>query len=237
MRIIVGLTGATGAIYGIRLLERLRDAGVETHVVVSRWGLRTLAHETTYTRDQVEALASVWYAPGDMGAAISSGSFATDGMVVAPCSVKTLAAIAHGYGDSLIHRAADVVLKERRRLVLVVREAPLSDIHLENMLRASRAGAVILPPVPAFYNHPLSVADIVEHTVDRMLDQIGVPIPESRRWVGEMSAGVSVSREASRNAASRSAGGEAGRDATQGAGRDVRSGARGDARGDAGPDD
>jgi 4-hydroxy-3-polyprenylbenzoate decarboxylase len=186
MRIIVGLTGATGSIYGIRLLERLRASGVETHVVVSRWGLRTLAHETTYSREQVEALATVLYHPADMGAAISSGSFRTDGMVVAPCSAKTLAAIAHGYGDSLVHRAADVMLKERRKLVLVVREAPLSEIHLENMLRLSRAGGVILPPMPAFYNHPLSVADIVEHTVDRILDQIGVAIPESRRWTGDM---------------------------------------------------
>jgi len=186
MRIIVGLTGATGSIYGIRLLERLRDAGVDTHVVISRWGLRTLAHETTYSRDQVEALATVLYNSADMGAAISSGSFRTDGMVVAPCSAKTLAAIAHGYGDSLVHRAADVMLKERRKLVLVVREAPLSEIHLENMLRLSRAGGVILPPMPAFYNHPLSVADIVEHTVDRILDQLGVAIPESRRWTGDM---------------------------------------------------
>ena len=186
MRIIVGLTGATGSIYGIRLLERLRASGVETHVVISRWGLRTLAHETTYSREQVEALATVLYHPADMGAAISSGSFHTDGMVVAPCSAKTLAAIAHGYGDSLVHRAADVMLKERRKLVLVVREAPLSEIHLENMLRLSRAGGVILPPMPAFYNHPLSVADIVEHTVDRILDQLGVAIPESRRWTGDM---------------------------------------------------
>jgi len=188
MRIIVGLTGATGSIYGIRLLERLRDAGVDTHVVISRWGLRTLAHETTYSREQVEALATVLYNSADMGAAISSGSFRTDGMVVAPCSAKTLAAIAHGYGDSLVHRAADVMLKERRKLVLVVREAPLSEIHLENMLRLSRAGGVILPPMPAFYNHPLSVADIVEHTVDRILDQLGVAIPESRRWTGDMGA-------------------------------------------------
>jgi len=186
MRIIVGLTGATGSIYGIRLLERLRASGVETHVVISRWGLRTLAHETTYLREQVEALATVLYHPADMGAAISSGSFHTDGMVVAPCSAKTLAAIAHGYGDSLVHRAADVMLKERRKLILVVREAPLSEIHLENMLRLSRAGGVILPPMPAFYNHPLSVADIVEHTVDLILDQIGVAIPESRRWTGDM---------------------------------------------------
>ncbi|HEY6362556.1 MAG TPA: UbiX family flavin prenyltransferase [Vicinamibacterales bacterium] len=189
MRIVVGITGATGAIYGIRLLERLRTHGVETHLVVSRWGARTLLHETPYTREQVEALAHTTYAPADMGAAISSGSFQTSGMVVAPCSAKTLAAIAHGYGDNLIHRAADVVLKERRPLVLVVREAPLSEIHLENMLKLSRMGAVILPPVPAFYNHPRTVDDVVEHTVTRMLDQFGIEVPGAVRWTGEMGVG------------------------------------------------
>src|SRR5687768_9236649 len=125
MRIIVAITGATGAIYGVRALERLREARVETHLVISRWGGRTLLHETPYSREHVEALADVSYAPADMGAAISSGSFRTDGMIVAPCSAKTLAAIAHGFGENLIHRAADVVLKERRKLVLVVRETPL----------------------------------------------------------------------------------------------------------------
>jgi 4-hydroxy-3-polyprenylbenzoate decarboxylase len=189
MRIVVGITGATGAIYGIRLLERLRTHGVETHLVVSRWGARTLLHETAYTREQVEALAHTTYAPADMGAAISSGSFQTSGMVVAPCSAKTLAAIAHGYGDNLIHRAADVVLKERRPLVLVVREAPLSEIHLRNMLKLSRMGAVILPPVPAFYNHPRTVDDLVEHTVARMLDQFGIDVPGAARWTGEMGVG------------------------------------------------
>ena len=186
MKLIVGITGATGVIYGVRLLERLREAGVETHVVLSRWGARTLAHETSYSREQVEAIAHTVYAPGDMGAAISSGSFQTAGMVVVPCSAKTLGAIAHGYGDSLIHRAADVVLKERRRLVLGVREAPLSDIHLENMLKLSRMGAVILPPMPAFYTNPGSIADIVDHTVARMLDQFGVEVPGMERWSGEM---------------------------------------------------
>ncbi|MSO84276.1 MAG: UbiX family flavin prenyltransferase [Acidobacteria bacterium] len=189
MRLIVGITGATGAIYGVRLLERLRDAGVETHLVISRWGARTLTHETPYSREQVEALAHTAYAPGDMGAAISSGSFQTEGMIVVPCSAKTLGAIAHGFGDGLIHRAADVVLKERRKLLLAVREAPLSDIHLENMLKLSRMGVVILPPMPAFYNHPRSLADIVEHTVDRMLDQVGVEVPDAQRWSGEMGAG------------------------------------------------
>lgn len=189
MRLIVAITGATGAIYGVRILERLREAGVETHLVISRWGARTLLHETAWTREQVEALATESYAAADMGAAISSGSFRTDGMIVAPCSAKTLASIAHGYGDNLVHRAADVVLKERRKLVLAVREAPLSEIHLENMLKLARMVAVILPPVPAFYNHPQSIADIVEHTVARVLDQFGLEIPETARWAGEMGVG------------------------------------------------
>jgi 4-hydroxy-3-polyprenylbenzoate decarboxylase len=193
MKLIVGITGATGVIYGVRLLERLREAGVETHVVISRWGARTLVHETPYSREQVESIAHAVYAPGDMGAAISSGSFQTAGMVVVPCSAKTLAAIAHGYGDSLIHRAADVVLKERRRLVLGIREAPLSDIHLENMLKLSRMGAVILPPMPAFYTNPSSIADIVDHTVARMLDQFGVEVPGMERWSGEMGVWLGAS--------------------------------------------
>jgi len=190
MKLIVGLTGATGAIYGVRLLERLREADVETHLVISRWGARTLLHETPYSREQVEALAHTVYAHGDMGAAISSGSFTTAGMIVAPCSARTLAAIAHGYGDSLIHRAADVVLKERRRLVLAVREAPLSEVHLDNMLRLSRMGAVIMPPVPAFYNNPRSLTDIVEHTVARLLDQFGIEVPGAERWTGELGVGM-----------------------------------------------
>ena len=188
-RIIVGITGATGVIYGVRLLERLREARVETHLVISRWGARTLLHETPYSREQVEALAHTVYAPNDMGAAISSGSFATAGMIIAPCSARTLGAIAHGFGDSLLHRAADVILKERRKLVLAVREAPLNDIHLENMLKLSRMGAVILPPVPAFYNNPRSLADIVEHSVARMLDQFGVEVPGAARWEGNMRVG------------------------------------------------
>ena len=195
MRVIVGITGATGVIYGIRLLERLRDADVETHLVISRWGGRTMLHETPYSREQVEALAHVTYGPGDMGAAISSGSFQTAGMVIAPCSAKTLGAIAHGYGDSLIHRAADVVLKERRRLVLAVRESPLSDIHLENMLKLSRMGAVILPPMPAFYHNPSTIDEIVDHTVARLLDQFGVKVPGAPRWSGEMGVGGGVRGE------------------------------------------
>jgi 4-hydroxy-3-polyprenylbenzoate decarboxylase len=190
MRLIIGITGATGAIYGVRLLQRLRELGAETHVVISKWGARTLLHETPYSKEQVEALADAAYAPGDMGAAISSGSFRVDGMIVAPCSAKTLGAIAHGVGDNLVHRAADVTLKERRRLVLAVREAPLSDIHLNNMLTLSRMGAVILPPMPAFYNHPRTIDDLVEHTVSRMLDQFGLETPGSVRWTGEMGTNV-----------------------------------------------
>jgi 4-hydroxy-3-polyprenylbenzoate decarboxylase len=190
MKIIVAITGATGAIYGVRILQRLREAGAETHLVISRWGARTLLHETPFSREQVESLATVTYAPGDMGAAISSGSFRTDGMVIAPCSAKTLAAVAHGFGENLVHRAADVVLKERRRLVLVVREAPLSDIHLENMLKLSRMGAVMLPPMPAFYNHPRTVDDVVDHTVSRVLDQFGLETSGAERWTGEMGVGI-----------------------------------------------
>jgi 4-hydroxy-3-polyprenylbenzoate decarboxylase len=189
MRLILGMTGATGAIYGVRILERLRDAGAETHLVISRWGARTLLHETPYAREQVEALATVSYNAADMGAAISSGSFQTDGMIVSPCSAKTLAAIAHGFGENLIHRAADVILKERRRLVLMIREAPLSDIHLENMLKLSRMGAVVLPPMPAFYNHPRTIDDIVDHTVSRVLDQFGLDVSGAGRWSGEMGVG------------------------------------------------
>ena len=189
MKVIVAITGATGAIYGVRILERLREAGAETHLVISRWGARTLLHETPFSRQQVESLASVTYAPADMGAAISSGSFRTDGMVIAPCSAKTLAAVAHGFGENLIHRAADVILKERRKLVMVVREAPLSDIHLENMLKLSRMGTVILPPLPAFYNHPRTVDDVIDHTVSRVLDQFGLDVGGAERWTGEMGVG------------------------------------------------
>ena len=189
MRVIVGITGATGVVYGVRALQRLREAGVETHLVISRWGARTLLHETPSSREQVEAMADETSASNDMGAAIASGSFQTAGMLIAPCSAKTLGAIANGVGDSLIHRAADVVLKERRKLVLAVREAPLSDIHLENMLKLSRMGAVMLPPVPAFYHHPSSIDDIVEHSVARMLDQFGIEQPTAARWSGEMGVG------------------------------------------------
>jgi flavin prenyltransferase len=189
-RLIVGITGATGAIFGIRLLEMLRDTDVETHLVVSRWAARTLVHETTYTVEQVEALATRVYPLADQGAPISSGSFITMGMVVVPCSMRTLAAIAHGLGDNLIHRAADVTLKERRRLVLAVREAPLSDIHLENMLKLSRMGVVMCPPMPAFYNQPRSLDDLVTFTVARLLDQLDIQLDVRNRWTGLREAGA-----------------------------------------------
>jgi flavin prenyltransferase len=185
-RLIVGISGATGAIYGIRLLQALQDAAVETHLIVSKWGARTLGHETPYKLEQIQRMASCFYSPNDQGAAVSSGSFLTSGMVVAPCSMRTLAAIAHGNGEHLIHRAADVILKERRRLVLVVRESPLNEIHLENMLKLSRMGVVILPPVPAFYNHPQSVEELVDHTIMRILDQFDIHLDLTRRWDGEM---------------------------------------------------
>jgi 4-hydroxy-3-polyprenylbenzoate decarboxylase len=181
-RLIVGITGATGAIYGVRLLAALQDTAVETHLIVSKWGVRTLTHETPYSLEQVQRMATQCYPSHDEGAAVASGSFVTRGMVLCPCSVRSLAAVAHGHGDNLIHRAADVVLKERRKLVLVVREAPLSDIHLENMLKLSRMGVVIFPPVPAFYTQPQTIDDLVDQTVMRILDQFGIHLPSGKRW-------------------------------------------------------
>ena len=189
-RLIVAITGATGVIFGVRLLEMLREASVETHLVISPWGRRTLLHETTYTVDQVQRLATVTYAPNDQGAAISSGSFLTVGMAIVPCSMRTLAAVAHGLGDNLIHRAADVVLKERRKLLLAPREAPLNDIHLENMLKLSRMGVVICPPMPGFYQRPDTIDELVTHSVVRMLDQFGVRSKGPGRWGEEFALGV-----------------------------------------------
>ena len=187
-RLIVGITGATGTIFGVRLLQMLHGSGVETHLVMSKWGARTLIHETEYGIEQVQRLATHHYPAGDQGAAISSGSFITLGMVVVPCSMKTLAAIANGLADNLIHRAADVILKERRKLVLVVRESPLHEIHLENMLKLSRMGVVILPPVPAFYNHPQNLDDMINHTAMRILDQFDIHLEVMNRWDGVMSS-------------------------------------------------
>jgi 4-hydroxy-3-polyprenylbenzoate decarboxylase len=185
-RLIVGLTGATGAILGIRLLEALKGCKVESHLIISAWGHRTIEHETSYTVKQVIALASVYHNTANMAAEISSGSFITEGMVVIPCSMRTLGGIAQGYGEHLVHRAADVVLKERRKLVLVARESPLSEIHLENMLKLARMGVTIIPPMPAFYNHPKSVDHIVNHIVARVLDQFGIDTDFVKRWDGRM---------------------------------------------------
>jgi len=185
-RLIVGITGATGTIFGVRLLQMLHGSGVETHLVMSKWAARTLAHETPHSLKEVQKLATHNYPLGDQGAAISSGSFITLGMVVAPCSMRTLSAIAHGQGDNLIHRAADVILKERRKLVLVVRESPFNDIHLENMLKLSRMGVIILPPVPAFYNHPQNLDDMINHIAMRTLDQFDIHLDVMNRWDGVM---------------------------------------------------
>lgn len=183
-RIIVGITGASGAIYGVRLLERLRELDVEVHLIATSWARVTIEHETDYSFEQVKALADVTYGEGDQAAAVSSGSFLTHGMVIAPCSTKTLGAIANGFAYNLVCRAADVVLKERRRLVLAVRETPLHAVHLRNMLTLSELGVTICPPVPAFYNRPTSVDDIVDQTVLRLLDQFDFNLPSDARWTG-----------------------------------------------------
>ena len=182
--LVVGMTGASGAVFGVRLLEAARGAAIETHLVVSKWGRRTLEHETGKSFDDLRALADRHYGPADMGALMSSGSFPVDGMAVAPCSARSLAAIAAGLSENLIHRAADVMIKERRPLVLVVRETPLSAIHLENMLKLSRLGVTIMPPVPAFYNRPRSIEAMVDHTVARVFDQFGLRLDMAERWEG-----------------------------------------------------
>jgi len=184
MRLVVGISGSSSPIYGIRTLEALAAGGVETHLVVSRGAQRTIALETTWTVERVRALAAVVYDEGDMAAAISSGSFRTDGMVVAPCSMKTVSAIAHSFVTDLLVRAADVTLKEGRKLVLVPRETPLHLGHLRNLVRAAEIGAVILPPAPAFYHAPKTIDDLINQTVGKILDQFNVPHSLFRRWEG-----------------------------------------------------
>ena len=184
-RIVVGMTGATGAVLGIEVLRRLQQCrDVQTHLVLSKWARATIQLETPLSAGDVAGLADVVYSWDDQAAAISSGSFRTDGMVIVPCSMKTLAAIRTGYAEGLIARAADVTLKERRRLVLVPRETPLSEVHLDNMLALARMGASVVPPMPAFYNHPASVDDIVGHIVTRVLDQFDIESPTAKRWTG-----------------------------------------------------
>jgi polyprenyl P-hydroxybenzoate/phenylacrylic acid decarboxylase-like protein len=183
-RLVVAMTGASGAAYGVRLLERLRELDVETHLIVTRWARVTLEHETDCTYSELKALADATYGEGDQAAPVSSGSFPTRGMAIVPCSTKTLAAIATGFGHNLVCRAADVILKERRRLVLAVRETPLSPIHLRNMLTVTEAGGTIMPPVPAFYNRPTELSDVVDQTVLRILDQFGLELDDASRWGG-----------------------------------------------------
>ena len=182
MKIVIAMTGATGAVYGIRLLDELKKRDIETHLVLSDWAKKTISCETDETAESVIARSSCSYEFNDLAAAISSGSFQHDGMVVAPCSMKTLAAIAAGYDDNLISRAADVTLKERRKLILLTRESPLTLIHLRNMTTVTEAGAIVFPPVPAFYSYPRTVDDIVDQSVARILDLLGIPNDLARRW-------------------------------------------------------
>jgi flavin prenyltransferase len=183
--LLVGITGASGSIYGVRLLELLRACNVEAHLVVSRAAQMTLAYETSLKLADIERLATVVYSNNDVGAACSSGSFPTRGMVIAPCSIKTMSEIATGNTANLISRAADVVLKERRRLVLMLREAPLHIGHIRNMATVTEAGAIIYPPVPAFYALPKSIEEMVDHTLARVLDLFDIDTGKIRRWTGE----------------------------------------------------
>jgi flavin prenyltransferase len=183
-RVVVGITGATGAIYAVRLLDRLRRAGRETHLVATPAGLLNVHHELGLDRKALEALADVAYHPADVGAAIASGSFAAHAMIVAPCSMKSLAAIANGLSDNLLTRAADVALKERRPLLLMVRETPFNLAHLRNMTSATEMGAIVFPPLPAFYHRPTSIAEIVDDTVERALALLGVAGAAPKTWAG-----------------------------------------------------
>ena len=184
-RIVIGISGSSGAIYGVRLLEVLAEVrDVETHVVISRGAEATIEYETSYTADQVRKLASVVHSETSLGDSIASGTFLTEGMVVAPCSIKTLSSVANSYNSDLITRAADVCLKERRKLVLVVRETPLHVGHLRLMTQVTETGAVVLPPVPGFYALPTSISEIVDHTVTKILDQFGIDLGLIKRWMG-----------------------------------------------------
>lgn len=184
-RIVVAITGATGAVYGVQLLRRLGAVpGVETHLVLSDAASLTLHQEVGLQRREVETLAHVVHKNREVGATIASGSFQTDGMVIAPCSMKTLAAVAHGLADNLVARAADVVLKERRRLILMVRETPFNLAHLRNMTAVTEMGGIVFPPLPSFYHRPASIAEMVDHTLDRVLDLLGIENQQAARWPG-----------------------------------------------------
>jgi 4-hydroxy-3-polyprenylbenzoate decarboxylase len=183
-RLLIGISGASGAIYGIRLLELLKASGIETHLVVSRAARMTLSYETEMSIADVEALATVTYPEQDVGAACSSGSFKTLGMIIAPCSIKTMAEIASGATSNLVSRAADVCLKERRRLVLMLRETPLHLGHIRSMAAVTEAGAIVYPPVPAFYARPQSIDEMIDHTLGRVLDLFDIDLGTVRRWSG-----------------------------------------------------
>ena len=183
-RVVVGITGATGALYGVRLLQRLRTLGAQSHLIASSAGVLNVHHELGLNRAELEALADVAYNPADVGAAVASGSFVTNAMVVAPCSMKSLAAIAHGLSDNLLSRAADVTLKERRRLVLMVRETPLNLAHLRNMTAVTEMGGIIFPPLPAFYHRPQNIDDLVNDTVERVLSLLGLNDANPKSWAG-----------------------------------------------------
>ena len=183
-RLVVGLTGATGAAYTLRLLRRARELGVETHLIATPAGILNAHHELGLDRSSLEAEADHAYAPGDVGACIASCSFATAAMVVSPCSMKSLAAIAHGLGDNLLTRAADVTLKERRRLILMVRETPFNLAHLRNMVAVTEMGGICFPPLPAFYHHPKSIDEMVAETVERVLELAGIGAASPKAWNG-----------------------------------------------------
>jgi len=183
-RLVVGITGASGAVYGVRLLQRARALGLETHLVVTPAGVLNAHHELGLDRAALDALADRSHAPADIGACVASGSFDTAAMVVAPCSMKTLAAIAHGFGDNLLTRAADVTLQERRRLLLLVRETPFNLAHLRNMVAVTEMGGIVFPPLPAFYNKPASIDELVDDTVERVLALAGIGSAAPRAWAG-----------------------------------------------------
>jgi flavin prenyltransferase len=181
-RMIIGISGATGVVYGVRLLQVLKQQGIETHLVVTKAGEMTRAYETDLSVQQLRDLADVWYPVTDVGAAIASGSFRTMGMIIAPCSIRTMSEIAHSITSNLLTRAADVVLKERRRLVLMLRETPLTAGHLKNMLAVTESGGIIAPPVPAFYIRPQTIEDLVDHAVGRVLDLFDIEMEGVQRW-------------------------------------------------------
>jgi len=182
MKLVIGITGSTGVVYGVRILEALKEHGIETHLIITEWAKKCLALETIYKLDDVKSLATQYSDDSNLASGISSGTYKTDGMIVIPCSMKTLSGIANGYDETLVARAAGVTLKESRKLILVTRETPLTAINLENMLKLARLGVVILPPVPGFYTKPKSIEQIIDHTVGKCLDQFNIEHNLYKRW-------------------------------------------------------